>query len=336
MPFKKTLIIGIGLIGGSFAKALQKHKLSDQIIACDFDEDAIDLAKSENIINSGFTDLKYIEDELDSFDLIVVATPLSYYEEIFAQISSAKALTIDLGSVKDFKFKKSPKNFIPCHPIAGLENSGFEYSDADLFKDKKFIICKESSNISELIKKIGAKAEFLEAKKHDIIYALVSHLPQFLSFLTKEFSPQELREEFLHKAFRLDNSAPEIWEDIFEMNEINLEKFYLEFFDNLEKNCQKNPEEIFKLLKSVNLNNESPENCSFEAIEENFAEILPRLIVILSYLQIAEIKKFLPYAGSGFRDFISLIAITNFDKEKIVDLIGANKKHLSKFLKSLS
>lgn len=329
MPFKKTLIIGIGLIGGSFTKALRKHSLTDEIIACDFDEDSLELAKIENIIDEGFSDLIFLEDELNKFDLIVVATPLSSYEEIFSQLAKVKAKVIDLGSVKDFKFAKMPQNFIPCHPIAGLENSGFEYSDANLFKDKKFIICKTDKEIENLVTKIGAKCEFLDSKKHDEIYALVSHLPQFLSFLTKDFSPEKLDDEFLQKAFRLDNSDPEIWEDIFAMNEKNLEKFYIKFFDNLEKNCQKNAQELSQEILKFSSNSES-EFTSFSS------DILPRLIVVLSYLQIAEIKKFENYAGSGFRDFTSPILRTNFDKEKIRDLIAKNQKHLSKLLNSIS
>jgi prephenate dehydrogenase len=336
MPFKKTLIIGIGLIGGSFAKTLKKHSLTNEIIACDFDEDSLELAKTENVINEGFSDLIFLEDELSKFDLIVVATPLSSYEEIFSQIANVKAKVIDLGSVKDFKFKKMPQNFIPCHPIAGLENSGFEYSDADLFKDKKFIICKEDKEIENLITKIGAKCEFLDSKKHDEIYALVSHLPQFLSFLTKDFSPEKLDNEFLQKSFRLDNSDPEIWEDIFAMNEKNLEKFYIEFFDNFEKNCQKNADEITKEISESSSYFKASVNFSMDLVCNNFDKILPRLIVVLSYLQISEIRKFSTYAGTGFKDFTSPILLTNFDKEKIGALIEKNKKHLSKLLKSIS
>jgi len=342
MSYKKTLIIGTGLIGGSFAKALRSNKLSAEIIACDLDNDSVEMAKSDGTIDGGFSDLRYLEDELNSFDLIVIATPLSSYEGIFSKINkfiSPKAIVIDLGSVKDLAIKNTPKNFVPCHPIAGSENSGFEYSAADLFQNKKFIICTQNSTaqeIAKLISAIGAKPEFMSAKEHDKIYALTSHLPQFLSFLTTELSPKNIKGEFLQKAFRLDNSDPEIWTDIFAANEENLEKFYLEFFENLEKICEKNEKEIFQAIKDLTTNDNVPQDCDFDFIAENFSEILFRLAVVTSYLQIAEIKKFQPHAGSGFKDFTSIISVVNFDKEKITALIQSNKKPLQKLFKSIS
>lgn len=339
MIFKNSLIIGLGLIGGSFARAMKQSKVSAKITACDFDEESLDLAKIENVIDEGFVDLQFLSDDLAKFDLIVIATPLSAYEEIFANLKnkiSEKTLVIDLGSIKNFQFKDLPKNFVPCHPIAGLEVAGYENSTADLFKGKKFIICKENQKIVNLITEIGAKAEFIEVKKHDEIYALVSHLPQFLSFLSKEFSPKNIKNEFLQKAFRLDNSDPEIWEDIFAMNEENLEKFYLKFFDNLEKNCFKKPEELLLLMQSVSDKKAVLSNIDFDEISKNFDKILPRLAIVLSYLQIPEIKKYSSYAGSGFKDFTAIIAIANCDHKKIISLISISQKELQKLLKLLS
>ena len=342
MSYKKTLIIGIGLIGGSFAKAIRNNKLSTEIIAFDLDSDAIEMAQSDKVIDAGFVDLRYLEDELNSFDLIVIATPLSSYEAIFAKINkfiSPKTVVIDLGSVKDLKIKNTPKNFIPCHPIAGLENNGFEYSTTDLFQNKKFIICAQNSaaqEIAKLITAIGAKPEFMSAKEHDKIFALTSHLPQFLSFLTTELSPKNIKDEFLQKAFRLDNSNTEIWSDIFAANEENLEKFYLEFFGNLEKICAKNEKEIFQIMKDLTTNDKAPQNCEWNFIETNFTAILFRLAVVASYLQIREIKKFQAHGGTGFKDFTSIISLLNFDKEKMTALIKTNQKQLQKLLKSIS
>lgn len=337
MSFQKTLIIGLGLIGGSFAKSLQKSQISKEIFAYDSDCETIDLAKNDGVIKEGVSDLNFLQEELANFDLIVLATPLSVYEEILEEIVpqiSPNALIIDLGSIKDFKFKL-PKNFIGCHPIAGSENTGFENSSADLFFGKKFIICPENrdknsvNKIAELVKKIGATPEFLEAKKHDEIYALVSHLPQFLSFLTKEFSPKNIKDEFFKTAFRLDESSPEIWEDVFKINERNLEKFYLKFFDELE-NYSKNPESV--LVK----NSHNLPKFDEKFFEENFAAIFFRVLVVKSYLEIPEIKNFQNYAGSGFRDFTSIISLLNYDSEKLKKLIEKNQKQIFKIFNSIS
>ena len=336
MHLKKTLIIGLGLIGGSFAKALKEHKITDYITAIDLDEESLSFAKDGNIINEYFLDLRYLEGELNNFDLIVIAAPLSAYEAIFHKIAKSTALTIDLGSVKNFQFKKLPKNFIPCHPIAGLDTNGFEYSDANLFKNKKFIICKKNPEIFDLAKKIGALPENMESEKHDEIYALISHLPQFLSFLTREFSPKKIEGDFLSKAFRLDNSNPEIWEDIFAMNQDNLEKFYLEFFDNLEDNFDKKAEYLIESISVPKLDYQENNDYSWKFIEENAPAILFRLIIVASYLEIKNIQKLLPLSGSGFKDFTSITALVDFDKEKIINLMQDNKKQLQKLLESIS
>lgn len=340
--FNKTLIIGLGLIGGSFARACHKYGVSDQIYAFDTDKNSLDLALDEKIID-GVSDL---ENNLQSFDFIVIASPLKTYDKIFKQLgksASDQAIIIDLGSLKEFATKQIPQNlkanFVPCHPIAGLEKSGFKNSVADLFLDKKFIICKEKSSqdavekVAKVINKIGASVEFLEAKQHDKIYSLVSHLPQFLSFLTKEFSPENSTNEFFKTAFRLDNSSPEIWSDIFNLNQKNLEEYYLEFFDNLEK-LQKNPELAFNEALSKTQHDENDEIKKF--LIDNFASVFFRVLVVVSYLKIKDLKNFKNYSGSGFRDFTSIIEILNYDKNFLRDLIKKNQQNISKLLQSIS
>ncbi len=346
--FKKTLVIGLGLIGGSFAKACKQNNISEKIYAFDLDMNSIELAKKSNLVE----DLFLLDDNLEDFDFIVLATPLSLYKEILQKIShkiSIKSIIIDLGSVKSLELNKIlpqniRRNFIPCHPIAGSEKNGFENSETNLFYEKKFIICPENCNpdslnkVQQTAEKIGSIVEFLDAKKHDEIYALVSHLPQFLSFLTTEFSPKEINDDFFNKAFRLNNSDPRMWEDIFKINEKNLEKFYLEFFDNLEKNLFSLNN--FSLLeKKKNLLNEFQiKEEKFDEIffSENFSEIFFRNLVVISYLEIKKMKEYLNYAGKGFKDFTSIIAILNFDDIKIKNLLANNNKKITKIFSSIS
>ncbi|MBU6139973.1 MAG: prephenate dehydrogenase/arogenate dehydrogenase family protein [Proteobacteria bacterium] len=331
--FQKTLIIGLGLIGGSFAKALKKNNLSKEIFACDTDLETIDYAKNSEIIKDGFTNLSFFSEDLFSFDFIVVAAPISAYDEIFFELKNVRALVIDLGSVKELDVENLPKNFIPCHPVAGSENTGFENADADLFSGKKFILCKESLEVVEIAKKIGAIPDFLEAKKHDEIYALVSHLPQFLSFLTAEFSPKKITEEFFQKAFRLDNSDPELWSEIFAMNEKNLEKFYEKFFENLEKICNGNTLEMCGDLDSSTPLQQTQGEQKF--FEENFSTIFFRSLVVKSFLEIPEIKTFQSYAGMGFKDFTSIISVLSYNAKKLETLFEENRKKILKFFDSL-
>ena len=352
--FNKSLIIGLGLIGGSFAKALRKNDVSAKIYAFDQDPDSLEKAIKSGVID----DFIMLDEKISDFDFIVLATPLSAYKKIFETIAgkiSPKAIIIDLGSLKNPVLKIVPKNlrpnFIACHPIAGSEKTGFENSDAELFLGKKFIICTENSDqnalkkVEEVVKKIGANVDFLEAKKHDEIYALVSHLPQFISFLTKDLSPKKITDDFFKTAFRLDNSDAEIWGDIFKLNDENLEKFYLEFFDNLEENI-KSPNVTLSLSKGLGLETScfdklSMTSCEFNAaqekfLEENFTAIFFRTLIVLSYLQISEIKNFQNYAGSGFRDFTSIAAILNYEPEKLEKLIQKNRSQILKNFNSLS
>lgn len=342
--FKKTLIIGLGLIGGSFAKSLRKHNISKSIYAFDIDEEILELAKSDNVIDFGSDDFFNLEEDFKDFDLIVLANPISTYEETLEDIAdlvSNKTTLIDLGSVKNIKEfiqilpKSLQHNFIPCHPIAGSDKNGFENSFAEIFEGKKFIICSKNEEeekvkkIENLAKNIKAIPEFLDAKKHDEIYALTSHLPQFLSFLTRSFSPKNIRDDFFKKAFRLDNSDPEVWEEIFAINEDNLEKFYVKFFDNLDA-------KLDDLYSAIDIEKNSDVNFNSKFFEENFAAIFFRALVVKSYLEIPEVKKYQPYIGTGFADFTSIISILCYDKNKLENLIENNRKKIIKFFDSIS
>lgn len=351
--FPKTLIIGLGLIGGSFARALRQHELSSEIYAFDLDLEAIDFAKSEGVINEGANNFAVLE---QNFDLVVIAAPLSAYEEIFAEISEnilPKTIVIDLGSLKNFITEILPqnlqKNFIGCHPIAGSEKNGFEHSDAKLFSGKKFVICPSEKNnpealknIEDLAKILGCDVEFIDSKTHDEIYALVSHMPQFLSFLTREFSPKNISNSFFKTAFRLDDSDPEIWSDIFELNDENLEKFYLEFFANLEQEIELIKNNKFEALLARS-KNESPQTESLNDLmvtsqffSENFTAIFTRAIIVKSYLNLPKVKDFQSYAGNGFKDFASIISILSYDQKILRDLIQKNHKKILKILNSFS
>jgi prephenate dehydrogenase len=345
---QKTLIIGLGLIGGSFARSCKKHQISEKLYACDLDPDAITLAKDSKIIDEFIS----LDENLLDFDLIVLATPLSTYKDIVKKIApkiSNQTIIVELGSVKEIAIKNKillenlRNNFVLCHPIAGSEKTGFESSSEDLFLDKKFIICPENTSdlaikfVERIITKIGGKVEFLEAKKHNEIYALVSHLPQFLSFLSLEFSPKEITDNFFNIAFRLDNSDPKIWGEIFKLNESNIEEYYFEFFDNLEKIEKRLKQNQFsELLQEMSLIKKDKIEFDEKFLEENFSSIFFRVIFVASYLRIKDINNFLEFAGSGFRDFISITSVLHLEEEKLTNLLKQNQKKILKLFESLS
>ena len=347
ISYKKTLIIGLGLIGGSIAKSFKKHKISQHIWAFDIDPEAIEMAKQQKIID----DIANLDDDLKQFDLIAICAPLSKYQQIFNKLNAKinnDVLIFDIGSIKNFKFKDIPQNFVPCHPIAGSSESGFENSNEDLFLNKKFLICrnennsKKSQEIFEIAQKIKAIPDFIEPKKHDEIYGLVSHLPQFLSFLCVEFSLKNIENNFFKKAFRLDESNPEIWKDIFDLNQKYLQIFYEEFFENLENYIENlknfNIDEVALDLDLQSFIDDKIifDNSTQEFFEKNFNIIFFRFLMILSFLKIHQIKSFQEYGGQGFKDFISIINIINFDRSKINFLLQKNYTKISNLFNNIS
>jgi len=354
--FDNVLVIGLGLIGGSIAKSIRHNKISNKIFAYDSNFEVIEKSKSEKIIDN----IIFLDDELKFIDLIIIATPISHYDDIFKKIRnkiSLKSIVIDVGSIKDFKIKNLPSNFLPCHPIAGSDKNSYNNSCLNLFKGKNFIICKEKFNdqfdnlnkIIKMVEIIGSKPVFLEAKNHDIIFGLVSHLPQFISFLTKDFLQTEIKEKiddnFLKKCFRLDNSNPDIWIDIFKNNKNNLERFYQEFFINLQKiivdlenkNWSEIKEDILKnkiIFNIVKNNNLDDMNDKF--FIANFTPIFFRFLVCISYLKIKDLLQYLEYSGSGFTDFSSISSIAKYESAILDVLIKKNIGKIKSLFTSIS
>ncbi|GDX36645.1 prephenate dehydrogenase [Alphaproteobacteria bacterium] len=337
---KKILIIGLGLIGGSFAKAIREKNIAQQIFALDQDLEAINNARNQKIVD----DFCLIDSQIKDYDLIVIACPLKNYPQIFTQLANHldnKNLVIDLGSIKNFdnKLLKLIPNFIGCHPIAGSDQSGYLNSDCNLFFGKKFVICNYNNIdsvkiVKEIIIEIGSSFIELSASKHDEIFALTSHLPQFLSFLCAEFSPKKNKNEFIKKAFRLDKSSPEIWSDIFKLNEKNLEKFYQQFFTNFT-NIAKQLKSFSTSKQFLTTNNifiKESKALKITDLEPDFSQIFFRLLVVLSYLKIDKINDYLEYTGSGFADFTSIAFISQLNHLDLDSLIKKNLPEINKFL----
>lgn len=349
---KKILIIGIGLIGGSFAKALKSSSNEYEISATDLNLESLEFALKEKIIDKIH---QFPIDSSSYFDLIVISSPLSSYKTIFEKInnniSEKIPIIIDLGSVKNKILGYVPESikrkYIGCHPIAGSHNSGIENSDKNLFNKKLFFICKNKINsdddvmeIEKLLKDIKSIPKYISSNEHDNLYALISHLPQFLSFLTKDFNESELNSDFFKTSFRLDNSSPDIWRDIFSLNENNIEKFYIEFFSILENIIEKISRNEFKetldyigndieiyLDSSLRLENLVDEVKSF---------IIFRLLIVGCFLKIKEVKLYQNLSGQGFKDFILIINLLSLDKKVLENLLKKFKSDILKFFKSIS
>jgi prephenate dehydrogenase len=192
----KICIIGVGLIGGSFALGLKKSAQVKTIVGFDKDKFNLIKAKKLGVIDEYTLD---IAQALSATDLVLIATPVNSFKAILEMIKphiSKHIIITDVGSTKvsvvdtaKQVFGEIPNNFIPAHPIAGKEQSGVESADADLFNNKRVIITPEENTnaqsvavVSELWQGIGAKVEIMNANKHDDLLAMTSHLPHILAF----------------------------------------------------------------------------------------------------------------------------------------------------------
>ena len=347
--FNNIFIIGLGLIGGSFARALKKYNSQQIIGAYDKNYDNLSLAKLQKTIDYTI-DLQANKTSISDIDLIVISTPLSTYNQIFRQINhiiSKNTIVIDLGSVKNFAIPKNIKNFIPCHPIAGLHQSGFEYSDEKLFDNKQIIICRDQQKLKDdrilsLFKSLNLKYCFMDSVKHDKIYALISHLPQFLSFLFLDLTPKDLNiNDSFYKSFRLNKSNPEIWADVFKLNEVNIGNYYIDFFDNLKNNID-NINNCAVILDKINFYHKKYDNLLEKSVVDekffcyNFKSIFFRVLMVISYLEIKEIEDLKEYYGNGFKDFISILNIFNLNQEILISEMKKSQNSLQEIFKELN
>ncbi len=235
MPAKKISIIGLGLIGGSIAKALKKSGGDFFISAYDTGMSA-NIAFAEGVIDKPLVN---IEESLFS-DLIFIAVPVTQTIKILEQLAphlSEGQIITDVSGVKLPLRKKwgelnSAGVFVGGHPMTGKEKGGYENSDPLLFENAVYILEKTERSereilpLIEVIKTLGARITFLEPRIHDMMIAYVSHLPQLLAVeLTNLAAFEEGEIRFLDFAAggfrdltRIASSPFDIWKPVIELN----------------------------------------------------------------------------------------------------------------------
>ena len=197
MPIRQITIIGTGLIGGSLALALRKKGFKGSLVGCD-DPGVLRRAKKIGAIDQGITDpVKACKGS----DVVVLATPVGTIIDLIERLAphlSAHVLVTDVGSTKSevvSRAQKSfgsraPDKFLAGHPMAGKENSGIEFADADLFSGAVwFLTPQPGQNVRRgsageyvsWLKKIGAEIAELDPAEHDQLCAWISHVPQIIS-----------------------------------------------------------------------------------------------------------------------------------------------------------
>jgi prephenate dehydrogenase len=219
----KLAVIGVGLIGGSFALGLKKAKAVSHVTGVDRSAANLELALKRGIIDS-------IAKDPGDADVVLVAAPVGQYPAIFKSLSGSKAIITDAGSTKRdvVALGKHLSRFVPGHPIAGAEKSGAAAASADLFRDRRVVLTPlpgtdaAVSEVKALWEACGARVSSMTAEEHDEVLAAVSHLPHLLAFgLVHEVAKRKNSEQLFSFAAggfrdftRIASSHPEMWRDI--------------------------------------------------------------------------------------------------------------------------
>ena len=182
---EKIGIISLGLIGGSILKSLSKIKNIELFAYTTNDKTIIKAKKFTSNVSSDLNNLKVC-------DIIFVCSPISKVEGILQKLNNlvnSKTIVTDVASVKSIFMNKTYNfNFIGSHPMAGTENTGFDYSTENMFNGAKWVITPKQNENIENIEKLKniitftkAKPIIMEANEHDLAVALISHMPLILS-----------------------------------------------------------------------------------------------------------------------------------------------------------
>ena len=268
--FKNTLIIGCGLIGSSILRSSIKNKISKNFYVFEKSKKNKQIIKK---INSKIIFVSNLNKDIDKMNFIIICTPMSEYKFIIPKINKLKSknyVVTEVGSTKRNLINLiKNKNFVLSHPIAGSEVSGPKFSDQDLFNNKWCIIInKGKRNKINLVKKfwrkIGSKVILMDAKNHDKIFAITSHLPHLIAYnlikTAQDFQKNEKKNLIKYSAgglrdFSRTAASNEImWRDIFFNNKDNMIKSIDKFIKNLNLMKKNIKLEKDKELKKILIN----------------------------------------------------------------------------------
>jgi len=242
--FNRIAVIGLGLIGGSFAAAARKHGLAGSIVAGSRSARTLEQGIALGVVDEGSQDLA---EAVKGADLVFVSTPVSAMGKVLSALKpglSRTAIITDGGSVKGnvITAAHAPlgehySRFVPGHPIAGKEKSGVGAADADLYQDHRVILTPTeatdpaaTARVRAIWTAMGAEVLQMAPDYHDQVLAETSHLPHLLAFsLVDTLARQGDSTEIFRYAAggfrdftRIASSDPVMWHDIFRENKAAL------------------------------------------------------------------------------------------------------------------
>lgn len=299
MTFQHIALIGLGLLGGSIGRAVKKYLPDVTISGFDSDLESIQKAYQIGFIDHQATSLY---DVVQDADLVILATPLSTFSKIASDIipyMKKGAVLTDTGSVKQSVIDMiqpalglNPNiHFVPSHPIAGTEKSGVDAGFAELFQNRMTVLTplegtdqKIIDDISEFWEKIGSKVQFMTPDHHDMVFAIVSHIPHLIAYNivgTANHLEQVSEQEVIRYSAsgfrdftRLASSDPTVWRDVFLNNrEAVLEmlgRFIEDLFDLQRAIRYEDGDKIFDLFSKTRDIRDKIIAAGQESDQENF------------------------------------------------------------------
>ncbi len=233
---KKLAIFGVGLIGGSLAKALRLAGVCETIVGCSRSEEHLKRAVELGVIDEYTLDPATA---VGDADMVLLSVPLGAMRPLLEKIAdhlAEGAVVTDAGSSKasvvaaaKLAFGEVPDFFVPGHPIAGREKSGVEAALADLFVDHKVILTPLPNTSPSAVERVtkmweatGAKVQTLGVEQHDKVLAATSHLPHVVAYsLVETVSETDCVDQIFEYAAggfrdssRVASSDPVMWRDV--------------------------------------------------------------------------------------------------------------------------
>jgi len=276
--FKNITIIGCGLIGSSILRSIIKNKKTQNITIHDKSKKVLSFLKEKKLSSHLEPDIrKSVRDA----DLVIIATPLSAYQEVISSIKDElkeNIILTDTGSAKkeidkiiqNCNFKNI--SWIASHPIAGTEKSGPESGFAELFENRWCILSPSTNTEKNDIKKLssfweslGSKVKLMTFEEHDHILSLTSHLPHAIAYnivRTAINNGDKFKQEVIQYSAgglrdftRIASSDPVMWRDIFINNSENILQLIDSFSENLNEMKQaikdKDGDKLVKIFTST-------------------------------------------------------------------------------------
>ena len=241
--FNKLVIFGVGLIGGSLARALRERAPggAGEVVGVGRSRASVERALALGVIDraAALDDDAQLRDALAGADLVLLAAPVAQTGPLLARIApwlDAATIVTDAGSTKSDVVAAAREalgariaQFVPGHPIAGRESSGVEAALPDLYVGRNVVLCPLPENAPEAVARIdamwratGADVRTMSTAQHDRVFASISHLPHVLSFALVEQilgeADAELKFSYAAGGFRdftrIAASSPEMWRDV--------------------------------------------------------------------------------------------------------------------------